>query len=229
MQWFSEYGTCSDTTSNYVLDISSIVLLQGEFPRAVADAPDLLALHVEENSLTGKLPSKPGMLPNLLDFDVQGNLLEGEIPQELANIRFFDSKVTGISHVQSRQWITGVECAGEQLGTVMPFLITVGGNDSQVVGKLAEMLPLGGQISLQFDLSHNSLSGVLPPFLYSDRIPDEIHGRIKLEVTMGRFLPYCIRLISKTKAVLWNSRREMILTYLALCQKELTTWKHSSV
>lgn len=70
--------------------------MQGPFPSALKLAPNLVALHMSQNKLSGFLPNQLGMFPSLASFNVSNNMLQGEIPESLGGIAFFNHQVCTI-------------------------------------------------------------------------------------------------------------------------------------
>ncbi|KAG5036712.1 pollen receptor-like kinase 3 [Glycine soja] len=68
-------------------------LFTGKIPSSLADIPQLMELHLENNQFSGNIPDLSN--PSLAIFDVSNNKLEGGIPAGL--LRFNDSSFSGNS------------------------------------------------------------------------------------------------------------------------------------
>uniref|UniRef100_A0A453AGK5 Protein kinase domain-containing protein n=1 Tax=Aegilops tauschii subsp. strangulata TaxID=200361 RepID=A0A453AGK5_AEGTS len=138
----------------YILSLSNNKL-SGLIPPSVGDITQLGKLYLSDNKLTGNIPGSLGLCKGLLELNLSRNNLNGSIPVELfANPPFS----------------LGLDFSHNNLTGELPLeLGTHGVGDGPTslhmeVNKFHGQIPARWQLAstLQINLSHNELSGVVP-------------------------------------------------------------------
>ncbi|GKA76970.1 receptor-like protein kinase 2 [Tanacetum coccineum] len=140
--------------------------LTGIIPPEIGTCLNLKNLHLYDNRLIGEIPSEIGNLLNLEVFRAGGNNdLAGKIPDEIGNCR--NLTLIGLADTRISGSIPSSIAALEQIP------VEIGNGNLEVFfaweNELEGSIPtsLGNCGSLQaLDLSHNSLTGSIPPGLF---------------------------------------------------------------
>ncbi|KAH7543799.1 hypothetical protein JRO89_XS15G0021700 [Xanthoceras sorbifolium] len=146
----------------------------GNIPNSLSKASNLEGFYLSDNNISGRVPSWLGNMSSLEDIVMPNNHLEGPIPSEfcqLKNLKFLDLEANNISgslpSCLSSSLIEQVHLSKNSIPTwiggisKLIFLIL---SNNNLVGEVPIQLCQLNQLRL-VDLSHNTLSGHIPPCL----------------------------------------------------------------
>ena len=155
--------------------------LTGPLPSCIGNLTSLDQIHMENNALNGPIPSGIGLLTDLISIVMFGNQLSGFIPQGVINLRklrhldFQGNLLSGpipasigelpmilFVDLSSNIYLNGSIPESIFLSTTLQQIM-LNGND--LSGAIPNPVGMSASSLLYLDLSHNSLSGVLPEHL----------------------------------------------------------------
>ncbi|CAL9175596.1 unnamed protein product [Musa hybrid cultivar] len=133
-----------DTSSN---------LLHGIIPTTLGGLPRLQRLNLSRNQLAREIPATIGNLSSLVELDLSGNNFVGEIPATLGNLSQLTSLLLSSNELRGSIPPSLGKCPLDTLN--LGFNKLSGGVPKEIFYILS--------LTKLFDISHNSLTGSLPP------------------------------------------------------------------
>ncbi|KAG6537823.1 probable LRR receptor-like serine/threonine-protein kinase At3g47570 [Zingiber officinale] len=127
--------------------------ITGSIPAEIGRLVNLARFNMSSNYLDGVIPTALGSLSKLVDVDLSRNHFAGEIPATLGNITGLTTLILASNQLNGSIPNSLGKCRLERLNLAA----------NRLTGAVPKEILLISSLSILLDVSHNSLSGPLPP------------------------------------------------------------------
>ncbi|XP_039126341.1 receptor-like protein EIX2 [Dioscorea cayenensis subsp. rotundata] len=170
-----------------ILDVSKNSL-DGPIPASIGNLSSLRGLYLSYNGLNGNLPLSIGQLSELKIFDISSNSVGGVVTEahfaNLSKLEDLGMRLNSLAFNVSRNWIPPfqlkiISLSNCQLGQRFPswlrtqkYFVQLYISNAGIADKLPDWFWKLSNFVTLLDLSHNRITGSIPPYLkfYSIRI-----------------------------------------------------------